>query len=268
MPFGRFLGRVADERALGGLTFARLVPTIPKREVQRHHHDEAHFVFVLRGGYETWARPAGGRPGQPLMIYNPPGTTHRDCFADEDSHGGLRHRVRLLSRLGHHRAGGAAAGMGDLPGGVDRRPGAQLLVETGGQDDLSECIAETLCLDLLLRTGVDRDRRERRPLLAPPRARPAARHLPRRRPEVRPRPRSRARRAPGAPGAPLPPTLRRETRRLPAPVPPRRARYRLLRRSPATLAAIATATGFTDQSHFTTAFRRSFGVSPGLFRRS
>ena len=42
----------------------------------------------------------------------------------------------------------------------------------------------------------------------------------------------------------------------------------LLRRSQASLADIASATGFTDQSHFTNAFRKTFGISPGAFRRS
>jgi len=40
-----------------------------------------------------------------------------------------------------------------------------------------------------------------------------------------------------------------------------RARW-LLRRSSAGLADIAAATGFTDQSHFSNAFRKGFGVSP------
>ena len=40
----------------------------------------------------------------------------------------------------------------------------------------------------------------------------------------------------------------------------------LLRRSDEPLAAIAAATGFADQSHFTTMFRREIGVTPGRFR--
>ena len=43
---------------------------------------------------------------------------------------------------------------------------------------------------------------------------------------------------------------------------------RLMQRSAAPLAEIAAAAGFSDQSHFSNAFRKIFGVSPGAFRRS
>jgi AraC family transcriptional regulator len=42
---------------------------------------------------------------------------------------------------------------------------------------------------------------------------------------------------------------------------------RLLRTGTVALSSIAFATGFADQSHFTTAFRRRFGMTPGQFRR-
>ena len=37
--------------------------------------------------------------------------------------------------------------------------------------------------------------------------------------------------------------------------------------APQSLAEISLATGFADQSHFTRAFRRITGMSPGAFRR-
>ena len=40
----------------------------------------------------------------------------------------------------------------------------------------------------------------------------------------------------------------------------------LLRHGDDTLAAIAAAVGFADQSHFTAAFRRETGLTPGRFR--
>ena len=45
------------------------------------------------------------------------------------------------------------------------------------------------------------------------------------------------------------------------------AAARLLASNELTLAAIALETGFSDQSHFTRAFRSVIGVSPGAFRR-
>ena len=43
---------------------------------------------------------------------------------------------------------------------------------------------------------------------------------------------------------------------------------RLLRTSRLELAEIAHAAGYSDQSHFTNAFRRQFGVTPGRYRRT
>ncbi len=41
----------------------------------------------------------------------------------------------------------------------------------------------------------------------------------------------------------------------------------LLRRSRASLAAVAAEVGFADQSHMTRLFRRRYGLTPGAFRR-
>jgi AraC family transcriptional regulator len=83
MAFGRFFGKVAEKREVEGFTLARFTPTVPKRAVQLHRHEEAHFVFVLRGVYETSAEPAHDGSA-PRVIYSPPGTVHRDCFSSED----------------------------------------------------------------------------------------------------------------------------------------------------------------------------------------
>jgi AraC-like DNA-binding protein len=42
---------------------------------------------------------------------------------------------------------------------------------------------------------------------------------------------------------------------------------RLLRTGTLALAAIAQVAGFADQSHFSNAFRRRFGLTPAQFRR-
>lgn len=275
LSFGQFFARMTAERAFGGFRLARLVPNRPKREVQRHHHDEAHFVFVLRGSYETSARrPAGAASSGPLLIFSPPGTMHRDCFADEDLS-----RASFATLSVSSAAFAMAESEAILPSeevclaasatGLVR----QLLVETraprvGAGDDLSECIAEALCLDLLLRTGVDRDTR----VAAAPSWLRRARELLRDSCLV-PGPRSVHDIARELDVHPV--HLARRFRRHFDTTPGdylRRCRLdrarALLRRSQASLADIATATGFTDQSHFTNAFRKTFGISPGVFRRS
>jgi AraC family transcriptional regulator len=47
-----------------------------------------------------------------------------------------------------------------------------------------------------------------------------------------------------------------------------RAALRLLSEGTESLASVAAATGFWDQSHFTAAFKRRFGVTPAAFRRA
>lgn len=77
---GHFLGQRSHACSVGGLAFAEHVATVPEKEVAEHTHAEAHFVLVRGGRYVSSARgaPAVGGPG--LLIYNPPGTKHRDRF--------------------------------------------------------------------------------------------------------------------------------------------------------------------------------------------
>lgn len=42
-----------------------------------HRHADAHFILVHAGRYYVSLAPGAG---EPLLIYNPPGTTHRDHF--------------------------------------------------------------------------------------------------------------------------------------------------------------------------------------------
>ena len=273
LPFGQFFARAVEERAFAGFRLGCFVPNRAKREVRRHRHDEAHFVFVLRGNYETSARSMPGAAGS-LLIYSPPGTTHRDCFTDEDlSHAAFATlsvpatalaAVEAEARLPTEEVCLAASAAALV---------RQILVEcrTPGAhrgDDLSDCIAEALSLELLLRSGVERDTSvsgapdwigRARELLRDTCLTPGPRSVREVAAELGVHPVHLARRFrqhfDATPGE----YLRRC--RLD------RARW-LVRRSRAALADIATATGFSDQSHFTNAFRKSFGVSPGALRRS
>jgi AraC family transcriptional regulator len=77
---GQFYGRFDHRRDLAGFTLARLAATVPEHEVAPHEHEDAHFICVLDEGYRSSASGAAGllRPGG--VIFNPPGTRHRDCF--------------------------------------------------------------------------------------------------------------------------------------------------------------------------------------------
>jgi AraC family transcriptional regulator len=237
-------------------------------------HEEAHFVFVLRGWYETSARPAHGSPW-PRLVYTPPGTAHRDCFAEEDL---SRSEFATLSVSSPALAAveaetslpAEAVCLPDSAVGLARR----ILAESEGslgsrsRDDLSACITEALCLELLQRTGAEPDPAESRAPAWLRRARELLRDTcldegPRSVREIADElgvhPVYFARRFRQSFGMTPGEYLRRC--RLD------RARW-LLRRSSAGLAEIAAATGFTDQSHFSNVFRKGFGVSPGVYRRT
>jgi len=81
LGYGEFLGDSQVRRDARGFLLSRMAPIVPARKVPRHTHDEASFVFVLSGVYCTEARCLDGLCGPPTLIYNPPGTTHRDRFA-------------------------------------------------------------------------------------------------------------------------------------------------------------------------------------------
>ncbi|QXQ08219.1 helix-turn-helix transcriptional regulator [Sphingosinicellaceae bacterium] len=75
-----FWGSGPEGRQAGGFSFHLLNANAPEDEVQRHSHDEAHFVLVLAGGYMSSAVGAPLVSDTPVLIYNPPGTTHQDRF--------------------------------------------------------------------------------------------------------------------------------------------------------------------------------------------
>lgn len=75
------LGAVIGQRRLGDIAIAGQVPTVHAADVPVHTHTEAHFILVTAGAYRSTAR--GFESDLPSLIFNPPGTEHRDCFAPE-----------------------------------------------------------------------------------------------------------------------------------------------------------------------------------------
>jgi AraC family transcriptional regulator len=77
---GAFFGDACQMVKTPSFQFAELEATVPEREVPRHTHNAPHFVLVLRGIYSTEARNQKGPCPSSTLIFNPAGTTHRDCF--------------------------------------------------------------------------------------------------------------------------------------------------------------------------------------------
>lgn len=85
----QFLGARQSTWRACGLSVSQLVPTVPEDGVVEHAHAEAHFVLVLEGDYVSSARglaganKVSGTATGPILVYNPPGTLHRDRFRSE-----------------------------------------------------------------------------------------------------------------------------------------------------------------------------------------
>ena len=65
-----------SSRSLDGITLSHRIADSPPEEVAVHTHLEAHFVLVTSGRYVSSASADPNR--KVTLVYNPPGTTHRD----------------------------------------------------------------------------------------------------------------------------------------------------------------------------------------------
>lgn len=260
--FGQFFGKTNLRRQVEGFEIARLVPTVPEREVERHTHLEAHFVLVLAGTYVSSAEGIAGLCGPATLIYNPPGTTHADCFRSDT---GCFLTVSI-AREAFQMARDALR----LDGGPRRMmrtavPLALQLARSCVQGSAAAPDPESLCLELLTLTGETcASETSRAPgWLAQARAylddcwneqlslREVAASL-------------------GVHPVHLTRTFRRHLRQTPGEyLRARRVNHSLalLARPSASLAEVALACGFADQSHFTKVFSRMVGVPPGEYRR-
>ena len=79
LQHGEFFGTREQRRDVAGFSLS-IASADPARPVARHTHEDAHFILLLDGHYLSSARGAGHLHAEPALIYNPPGTTHRDHF--------------------------------------------------------------------------------------------------------------------------------------------------------------------------------------------
>jgi AraC family transcriptional regulator len=264
LPFGRFFGREQSSLEVRGFALAHLAPTVPEREVVRHTHEEGHFVLVTGGVYLSSARDAPALCTAPTLIYNPPGTTHRDCFRSES---GRFFTISVAaSALGH------AMSFTDLPDSafvlpphlvaLARRVGRECL----SPDGASSLVAEALCLELLARTSRSFDRERPR---SPGWLRRARELLHDACGEEEMSIAGIAA-AVGVHPVHLARTFRHHFRCTPGEY-LRRCRLEkaaaLLAGGSKPLAEVALESGFADQSHLAKAFKRAYGVTPSAYRR-
>ncbi|MFK2905150.1 helix-turn-helix transcriptional regulator [Dyella ginsengisoli] len=163
-PQGHFLGRTETRWSAGGFALARMVPTVPEHEVHEHTHAEAHFVVLLRGEYLSSAEGAPALAREPLVVYNPPGTLHRDRFRG-DSAGGEFMTVTLgMDTL---RDYAQAVALPDRPRAFAAHEGLawrRLAGLATTKSDSEGLLTESLCAELLDAASEPlRDRREHLP---------------------------------------------------------------------------------------------------------
>lgn len=145
-PHGRFLGHAQASGSAGGFLLARMVPTVPEHEVHEHTHAEAHFVLLLGGAYLSSAHGAPAVAHGPLLVYNPPGTVHRDRFQGDGAGGAFMTVTVGTETLRDHAD---AVALPDHPCVVDLSAvsaAGRLTHWAGGPEHL---LAESLCVELL-----------------------------------------------------------------------------------------------------------------------
>lgn len=265
LPHGSFYGTPEHDHVVRGFRLRRLGAD-PERTVAVHTHETAHFVLPLRGPYLSTARGAPTVCDGQVVIYNPPGTTHRDRFGPTgDSIAGQFFTISVAPermeeiRMVAPPVGEPTALRGPGPASLVRR----LIRSSRSATMASRLTMEGLCLELMgeVARGTAEDRTAPRWLSA------AERMIAER---------SAERLTVGQVAAEVgvhPVHLARGFRRWRQSSPAetlRQARLdravALLRETSLSLAEIALKAGFCDQSHLTRAFAASFGLTPRRYR--
>ncbi len=258
---GRFFGDTLRRRLIEDFTVSD-IRFPPEVRVPRHSHLRPIFNFVLAGAYtEYWGRKrVECRPRS--LLFHPVGADHSERF----SRAGARCLVVEFDpgRLERMETSAEPRDHGLFPAGDVGWVASRLRGELYHGDDLTPLVLEGLLHLLLVETVRRREPTECAPPPFVERARELLDDTFRERPSM----------AAVAEAAGVHPShLARAFRRWYDCTPGeyvRRARVEFacarLAEGSDSLAAIAHAAGFTDQSHFTRTFRRLTGTTPGAYR--
>ena len=77
---GRFFGHHSRVASAGQFSCTLSRATVPKEQLPEHVHDDGHIILALDAGYLSRAFGSDQQGAGFDLIYNPPGTVHRDCF--------------------------------------------------------------------------------------------------------------------------------------------------------------------------------------------
>jgi len=263
LPHDVFFGDLQLSRVLDGITVSHRIANSPPAQLPVHTHSDAHFVLITSGGYVSSA--TGDAHPRTSLIYNPPGTKHRDHFRQGT---GSFFTVSLSSAQSSQLLDTARAPRVAVHLRKERALGLAwaLLMECVRWNASSQLKAESLCLELLDETS-DSSLRSRP---SPPPWLFTACQLIRDCPEKTPHVRDVAKTV-GVHAVHLARAFRMFVGCTPGDL-LRARRLELaaaaLMKSENSLAEVALASGFSDQAQFTKAFHRVYGVTPGAYRQS
>jgi AraC family transcriptional regulator len=256
-----FFGELQSSRSLNGITLSHRLANSPPEEVEVHTHVEAHFVLVTSGRYVSSASATPNR--RITLVYNPPGTTHRDHFDQgRGSFFTISVTAQRLAESTDSELPALAVHLGD-----DRACGLAraLLTECARWNKSSSLKAESLCSELLaatLRRSVPAER------LRPTWLSVACELIQDCHAED-----LRIRQVANSVGV-HPTHLARAFRSFLGCTPGDLLRGRrlekaaeLLLSTDISIAEIALEGGYSDQAQFTKAFRQMYGTPPGSYRR-
>lgn len=266
LGFGHFYGYEDVHRSDPGLALS-LMRADPHRVVERHTHEEAHFVLVLDGLYVSTADGAPPVSAGTQLIFNPAGTTHRDRFEARDRK--VEGRFLTISVAPQIMAEAQMAGAVTTRAVVIRHPETVAKASRLAQGCIRECsdasiTRVSLMLDLVRHVAAVKAEPHRDApawltrvkeylddaLGAPVRIADIASAV-----DVHPVHLSRVFRQ----HLGVNPAEYLRSRRL-------EKAQRLLQHSAKSLTDISDSCGFSHQSHFTNAFRRHYGVAPAQYR--
>lgn len=257
--FSAFIGARCATHVAGNFQFGQWLARGPRHVTRPHGHREAHIVYVLGGEYHTDAEGERARDGS-YLIYSPPGTYHSDHMLGAGGFFTISIDEGWLDTLD--------MSLPCVPTTIsDAAPHAlvgQLRRRFSQWDANVPTDAESIALELLGAIAA-RPHRERRP--------PKWLAVVER--QIRDRLRDNISIGELAREINIHPVhLARTFHAVHGCTPSEYVRNRrcelvieLLSHSRKSLAEIAALSGFADQSHLSAVFRRTFGTSPGRFRR-
>ncbi len=266
LSYGTYFGTSQIHHELAGFSASLLRPTLRAEHVPLHTHESASFVLVLSGKYLSSADGAAAATFRPTLIFNPAGTVHRDSFV-------LPHG-RFLAVSISDQSLRVASDWAVLPpdaaaftSGAGLQLGLRLAQQCALSDSASDTTMEALCWELLsILSGVSLWPDQQKQSI--PSWTGRARELLHDRCSDSMRITDLAQQL-GVHPVYFARAFRRVFRCTPGEY---RARCRvrdalaLMKDKNLCLSDIALSTGFFDQSHFTTSFRKHFGISPQAYR--